>query len=146
MDDEVMRMDLSQLEEHKVSYWQRKVADIYEIQAARVVQKAKGVVVEQVAREAALLVEQEMERRREEERDNNAFQIAAEATASEGASPEAKEGKKDVDDTTVVLVVDLTKDAVAPFVNDAPEMERFTKICEDMANATEAKDCVEEIS
>lgn len=146
MDDEVMRVDLSQLEEHKVPYWQEGVADIYERQAARVVQKAKRVVAEQVAREATLLAKQEMERRREEERDNNAFQIAAAATGPEGASPEAKKGKEDVDDTTVVLVVDLTKDVVASFVNDAPEMERFTKICEDIAYATEAKDRVEEIS
>ena len=56
-----MRMDLSLLDEDKIPYWQQRISEVYDRQAARVVQKAAGVAAANLAREAALGAEREKE-------------------------------------------------------------------------------------
>ena len=137
LDDDVMRMDLSLLDEDKIPYWQQRISEVYDRQAARVVQKAAGVAAANLAREAALVAEQEKELW-EEERANNAMPSAERvSSASQGATPDAEDG--DEDDTIVVPVVDLTLEVGRAYVNDAAEMERFTKMCEDMAAAIDER-------
>ena len=137
LDDDVMRMDLSLLDEDKIPYLQQRISEVYDRQAARVVQKAAGVAAANLAREAALVAEQEKELW-EEERANNAMPSAERvSSASQGATPDAEDG--DEDDTIVVPVVDLTQEVGRAYVNDAAEMERFTKMCEDMAAAIDER-------
>ena len=64
----------------------------------------------------------------------NALMLSAErvSSASQGATPDAGDGDEDEDDIIVVPVVDLTQEVGRAFVNDAAEMERFTKMCEDV--------------
>ena len=149
LDDEVMRMDMSQLDDQKLPYWQQRIRDIYERQAARVAQKAAEVVAEatarEVAREAEMVAEQESQRR-EEEGVNEALLASERASATQGATPDAVEGEGDEEDTTLVPLVDLTEDVAHPYVNDTSEMARFTKMCEDMANAIDEKNGPEETS
>lgn len=109
-------------------------------------QKAARVATAQATEEAATVAEQEMEKRREEERVIESVLVSSAAGASDEASPDAEDGEDEEDDTTVVPVVDLTGDAVAPFANDSDDMESFAKMCEDMALAIEAKNGPEEIS
>ena len=147
LDDEVMRMDMSQLDELKLPYWQQRMRDIYERQAARVVQKAAEVVAAtaamEVAKEAAIVADRESEERVFEEV-NDAIFVSERASATEGATLEAEEGEEEEDDTTVVPLVDLTEDVAHPYVNDTAEMARFAKMCEDMASAIDERNGPEE--
>ena len=143
-DDEVMRMDLSVIDEDKIPYLQQRINEVYDRQAARVVQKAARVAAANLAKEAALVEEQERELWEEERA--NALILSAErvSSASQGATPDAEE--EDEDDTTVVPVVDSTEEVGGAYVNDAAKKERFTKMCEDMANAIDERMGPEETS
>ena len=92
-----------------------------------------------------MVAEQESQRR-EEEGVNEALLASERASATQGATPDAVEGEGDEEDTTLVPLVDLTEDVAHPYVNDTSEMARFTKMCEDMANAIDEKNGPEETS
>ena len=69
--------------------------------------------------------------------------LAAGVAAFDEASPETEEVEEEEDDTTVVSLVDLTDVAV---MNESEEMERFAKMCEDMATAIDEREGPGEIS
>ena len=69
LDDEVMKMDLSGLDEYKVKYWQKRIQEIFERMAARDLQIADAVAAEEAAKTAATLADLESATRREEERE-----------------------------------------------------------------------------
>ena len=92
------------------------------------------------------MVAEHKEERREEEGVNEALLASERALATKGATPDAKEGEEDEDDTTVVPLVDLTEDVAHPYSNETAGMARFTKMCEDMATAIDEKNGPEETS
>ena len=151
LDDEVMKMDMSVSVEFSEQYWEHRVTEIYERQAERGVAKVAEIVAEAARRHAAVVADQEVERVRQEEAGRVVVEVRAADPISEdgGHEVDMEEGEEDVIEPTVDGVVDLTDDgdmAGHVYVNDAEEVARFKKMCENMANAIDIEKGAEEIS